>query len=269
MRRILEMGSLFVVSVACLFLGLWSFGKEVRVSSILFVGSQLQAGKVIDPQSASLLMGTQTTFSERPSCRNDLLMAESLISVGVRDAMVQSGAPESIPLALKGMSETAKGILDCSPGWGMAWASLAISDAQLGVKKENLKSYLERSQWLSPSEYWVISSRLQASARISSWFGSGFEGVLRSDVRSLLISDVGPSLVAGVMGPVFSFIEPVAQSEYARVEDARRQEALMLAFGPWYANIAACKPVYFRDWLYRGMRGSCVDEKYLPKMDWR
>lgn len=249
--------------------GAWAAYLDIGVESVLTLGSRLQSGEVIAAQAVPGLIERPLRPESGASCREDLLLAVGLTAVGVRDAAVQGGRPELVPAALGGIEATARDIMKCSPGWGMAWTWSAIARAQRGAEKEEVRSLLERSQWLSPSDYWVIALRLQSTARISSWYRGGFEGILRSDVRSLLVSELDVNTVSDVMGPVFSFIESIAQEEYSRLGDERRREGLMMAFGNWHANIAACSGVNFRDWLYRRQKGSCVEGKYIPQFDWK
>lgn len=269
MIRFVEIIVASLVAASGVGFGVYSVVQDLKVERGLVLGGQLQAGNVVGEQGIATLLERKVASDVGPSCRNDRLLAEGLIANGVRDAVIRAGRPDLVGAALSNIAGISREQLSCSPGSGSAWAWLAISAAQTGGSREDVKAYLERSQWMAPSEYWVMVPRLQSVARMSTWYGGGFEGIMRSDIRSLFVSDLEASIVADAMGPVFSFLEVIAQDEYGKVEDPKRRDALMNSFGRWYANVAGCKPEHFRDWVYRGWVGDCRSGRYIPQFDWQ
>lgn len=268
-RKLIFELMVLAVAVAGIGYGSWATYSDLSIEPVIAIGARLRGGNVIAPPAIVGLLERHAHPGGIALCRSDILLAVGLTAVGLRDAAVRGGRPELVPATLDVIASTSREILNCSPGWGVAWTWAAIALAQREGRKDEVRAYLERSQWLSPSDYWTLAPRLQLAARVSSWYGAGFEGIIRSDIHSLLVSEVSAAEVASIVGPVYSFVDRLAKVEYAGLSDEVRRDRLMVAFGYWYANIADCDPIKFRDWLYRWQRGSCVEGKYVPQFDWK
>jgi len=249
--------------------GLLAAVVDLRSEGVLQLGNELIQGRQVSAAVMEKIVDGPHRLTIGATCRSDFIVAAGTIAAALRGTVIEAGDVGRVRPTLKHLETTARTIIDCSPGMGIAWTWLALAREQLGAPTPEVRSLLERSQRLAPSEYWVITERLPYAAQIASRRGAGFDDVIRADIRTLFGSSVPVSQVAEIMGPGFRWMERIAQQEYARLDDPVRRDGLLHAFGPWSANVAGCTRERFHDWSYRGWPGTCEDAGHLPDFDWR
>lgn len=234
------------------------------------LASLLGGGRVLSPEAATRIVDAAPAFTAMRHCRRDVLLASGRLAAASVDAVVIAGDVGRVAPAIARLERTARLILECSPGEGIAWTWLAMARNQAVGNDAEVKSLFERSQWTAPSDLGVIEIRLPEIARALSRRGQNFAPLVRADVRALLLAEHNAWDSARIMGPIFEWIAPIAQEEFeAVVTDPIRREALVQAFGHQRANLAGCSRERFLDWLYRGQRGSCMTSDRIPNFDWQ
>lgn len=241
--------------------------QDIRLFRFSSLGEKLLNGYEIVPEH---LAQTFDRLSLRPQvCRDDLVVASSMLDDTLLNAAIQAGDLTKIDRALHQQVDNARADLTCVPGEGMAWARLGLARDELGASTEEVKQLFERSLWTAPSDLWVIQYRLPALARIRSRRGEAMSDLVRADVRTLL--DGGDHAAASdaerIIAPVYGWISDISQSEYARLTNEKLREDLKIRFANRRLNISGCPDKAFNDWLYRNLKGPCETTEYIPKFE--
>lgn len=258
-----------VLAAAGILFGGFAFVREVQILGILDLGDEIFKGRVVTAQATERLLALPVDQSLGPSCRHDFVKARMLVAVGLRRAVLAKGLILRVRPELERLAETARLVLACNPADGYAWTQLAIARDQLGAPTEEIRRYFELSQWTAPSELWVIGDRLPAMAMAGSRRDNPFGELMRQDVRSLLMAEHDEFWASEFMGPIFIWIEAIAQEEFRKVTDLPRREQMVRLFGRWGANLSGCDTQKFNDWMYRGMHGTCEEDSKIPSFDWQ
>lgn len=271
MFRVIPVERAIIVFVASLAMiaGAISFVREMQVWSLLDLGEQIFKGRLLTEAATERILTSPFERTSGPVCRSDVHRAQLMIAVALRRTVLEKGMVRRVGAELQRLADVSRHVLTCNPADGFGWVQLAIARDQLGASTEEVRGYFEQSLWSAPSELWVIAVRLPAIALAGSRRDNSFGDLLQQDVRTLLSVDHMEGFAAEIMGPIFVWIEGIAQQEYARIEDPVRRDALLHAFGNWRANIAKCSREQFNDWQYRGMHGSCAEGAKIPDIDWK
>lgn len=263
-----ERAIMVVVALSAMIAGGIAFVREMQVWSLLDLGEKISKGRVLTEAATERILASPFERMSGPVCRSDLHRAQLMTTVALRRTVLEKGMVRRVNTELRRLAEVSRHVLTCNPADGFAWAQLAIARDQLGASTEEVRGHFEQSLWSAPSELWVIAVRLPAIALAGSRRDNPFGDLLQQDVRTLLSADHMEGFAAEIMGPIFVWVEGMAQQEYARIEDPVRRDALLHAFGNLRANIARCARDKFNDWQYRGLHGSCEEGGKIPDIDW-
>lgn len=208
--------------------------------------------------------GIAVTWCHRPT-----VFAAGQVRAAAVDAVIDAGRIDLVRPALDGLQRAARRLIDCSPGDGFGWAWLGYVADERGASDDEVRSLFSRSLWTAPSERGVVTLRLKTAAAIRSRRGAVLDDVLRADLRTVLSQTDEVHIAAQIVGPIYQWVEPLAQAEFSRLDDGPERSMLITQFGQWRANIASCDARRFNDWQYRGMRGSCEGDDRIPDFDWK
>jgi hypothetical protein len=228
-------------------------------SPVLNLAVEIDRGRVVAPETLAAWVDDWTLRPVVRSCRRQGLVALGRVEAAVLEAVVRSGDLSRIGAAVDHLGTTARAILACSPGEGVAWAWLGLVRAERGASNAELITLFERSQKFAPADLWVLDLRLSALAGLRSRRGSAFDAILRRDIDGLFASPLSPWEIASRLGRVFPWVAPMTTEAFARVTDEQRREMLTQTFGYWGANVSGCASRNFIDWLFRNQVGSCND----------
>jgi len=176
-------------------LGLITIFADLSTRPSQNAAAAIENGAKFSPTTATAIVDGSIPTPQSHSCRTDTSRATLSLDFAAIDALVRADQGAKLAGAFAKARNDIAIELACEPKDGNAWLRLALIDNADGAPIEQSLDALRKSQAYTPSEGWILRTRLAFTSAMIQAGIREFEPAFRTDL-DILIANGSPIFIA-------------------------------------------------------------------------